>query len=109
MLTTLKNAFKIKEIRVKLLYTLMMLVIIRLGCELPVPGVNRTYFAQWYASQLGDSGILNAFTGGSFMNMSVFALNITPYITSSIIMQLLTIAIPSLRRCRKTARKAERR
>ena len=57
MLTTLKNAFKIKEIRVKLLYTLMMLVIIRLGCELPVPGVNRTYFAQWYASQLGDSGI----------------------------------------------------
>ena len=101
MLTTLKNAFKIKEIRVKLLYTLMMLVIIRLGCELPVPGVNREYFAQWYASQLGDSGIINAFTGGSFMNMSVFALNITPYITSSIIMQLLTIAIPKLEEMQK--------
>jgi len=97
MLTTLKNAFKIKEIRLKLLYTLMMLVIIRLGCELPVPGVNREYFAQWYANQLGStSGLVDMFTGGSFMNMSVFALNITPYITSSIIMQLMTIAIPKL-------------
>ena len=101
MLTTLKNAFKIKEIRMKLLYTLMMLVIIRMGCELPVPGVNRTYFAQWYQAQLGDSGLINAFTGGSFMNMSVFALNITPYITSSIIMQLLTIAIPKLEEMQK--------
>ncbi|MCR5800659.1 MAG: preprotein translocase subunit SecY [Lachnospiraceae bacterium] len=97
MLTTLKNAFKIKEIRLKLLYTLMMLVIIRLGCELPVPGVNREYFAQWYTNQVGaTSGLVDMFTGGSFMNMSVFALNITPYITSSIIMQLMTIAIPKL-------------
>lgn len=101
MLTTLKNAFKIKEIRMKLLYTLMMLVIIRLGCELPVPGINREVFSQWYQKQLGDSGLLNAFTGGSFMNMSVFALNITPYITSSIIMQLLTIAIPKLEELQK--------
>ncbi len=101
MLTTLKNAFKIKEIRMKLLYTLMMLVIIRMGCELPVPGVNREYFATWYKAQLGESGLLNAFTGGSFMNMSVFALNITPYITSSIIMQLLTIAIPKLEEMQK--------
>ena len=97
MLTTLKNAFKIKEIRIKLLYTLMMLVIIRLGCELPVPGINVAVFTQWYQQQLGaSSGLVDAFTGGSFMNMSVFALNITPYITSSIIMQLMTIAIPAL-------------
>jgi len=97
MLTTLKNAFKVKDIRNKLLFTLAMIVVVRFGCQLPVPGVNREYFSQWYASQTGDAfSFFNAFTGGSFLNMSVFALNITPYITSSIIMQLLTIAIPKL-------------
>lgn len=97
MLTTLKNAFKVKDIRNRLLFTLAMLVVIRIGCQLPVPGVNREYFSQWYASQTGDAfNFFNAFTGGSFLNMSIFALNITPYITSSIIMQLLTIAIPKL-------------
>ena len=97
MLETVKNAFKVKEIRKKLLYTLMMLVVVRLGCELPVPGVDRTYFASWFAQQTSDAySFLDTFTGGSFLNMSVFALNITPYITSSIIMQLLTIAIPKL-------------
>ena len=97
MLETVKNAFKIKDIRNKLIYTLIMLVVVRLGCELPVPGVDRSYFANWFAQQTGDAfNFMDAFTGGSFLNMSVFALNITPYITSSIIMQLLTIAIPIL-------------
>ncbi len=102
MLTTVRNAFKIKDIRNRLLFTLAMLVVIRFGCQLPVPGVNREYFAQWFASQSGDAfNFFDAFTGGSFMNMSVFALNITPYITSSIIMQLLTIAIPKLEEMQK--------
>ena len=102
MLTTVKNAFKIKDIRNRLFFTLAMLVVIRFGCQLPVPGVNRDYFAQWFASQTGDAfNFFDAFTGGSFMNMSVFALNITPYITSSIIMQLLTIAIPKLEEMQK--------
>lgn len=97
MLTTLKNAFKIKEIRKKLLFTFLMLVVIRVGCQLPVPGVNRHFFSNWFAAQTGDTfSFFNAFTGGSFENMSLFALNITPYITSSIIIQLLTIAIPKL-------------
>ncbi len=97
MLETVKNAFKIKDIRSKLIFTLLMLVVVRLGCELPVPGVDRTYFANWFSQQTGDAfSFMDAFTGGSFLNMSVFALNITPYITSSIIMQLLTIAIPKL-------------
>lgn len=97
MLTTLKNAFKIKEIRMKILYTFAMLVVIRLGSQLPVPGVDRSYFANWFAAQSGDAfNFFDAFTGGSFLNMSIFALNITPYITSSIIMQLMTIAIPKL-------------
>ena len=97
MFTTLKNAFKIKEIRKKLFFTFMMLVVIRLGSQIPVPGVDRTYFSNWFAQQTGDAfNFFDAFTGGSFLNMSVLALNITPYITSSIIMQLMTIAIPKL-------------
>ncbi|MDE7283344.1 MAG: preprotein translocase subunit SecY [Lachnospiraceae bacterium] len=97
MFTTLKNAFKIKEIRTKIFFTFVMLIVIRFGSQLPVPGVDRTYFARWFAAQTGDAfNFFNAFTGGSFLNMSVLALNITPYITSSIIMQLLTIAIPKL-------------
>ena len=97
MFTTLKNAFKIKELRKKILFTFAMLVVIRFGSQLPVPGVDRTYFANWFAAQTGDAfNFFDAFTGGSFINMSVLALNITPYITSSIIMQLLTIAIPKL-------------
>lgn len=97
MFTTLKNAFKIKEIRKKLFFTFMMLVVIRLGSQLPVPGINRGFFADWFSQQTGDAfNFFDAFTGGSFLNMSVLALNITPYITSSIIMQLMTIAIPKL-------------
>ena len=97
MLQTLRNAFKIKDVRNRILFTLMMLVIIRIGSELPVPGVNGSVFKDWCANNSTDGfGFVNAITGGSFINMSVFALNITPYITSSIIMQLLTIAIPKL-------------
>lgn len=97
MFTTLKNAFKIKEIRNKLFFTFAMLVVIRIGSQLPVPGVDREYFAYWFSQQTSDAfSLLDAFTGGSFLNFSVLALNITPYITSSIIMQLLTIAIPKL-------------
>ena len=87
MLKTLINAFKIKEIRNKILFTFAMIVVIRLGSQLPVPGVNRDFFATWFAAQsAGAFSFFDAFTGGSFMNMSIFALNITPYITSSIIM-----------------------
>ena len=97
MFATVKNAFKIKEIRNKIFFTFLMLVVIRLGSQLPVPGMDRHYFSNWFAAQTGDAfNFLDAFTGGSFLNMSILALNITPYITSSIIMQLLTIAIPKL-------------
>ena len=102
MFKTLMNAFKIKDLRNKILFTFAMIVVIRLGSQLPVPGVDRNYFAAWFAAQSGDAfNFLDAFTGGSFMNMSVFALNISPYITSSIIMQLLTIAIPKLEEMQK--------
>ena len=97
MLTTLKNAFKIKELRNKILFTFAMLVVIRIGSQLPTPGVSGEFFRSWFSAQAnGAFGFFDAITGGSFINMSILALNISPYITSSIIMQLLTIAIPKL-------------
>ncbi len=97
MFDTVRNAFKVKDIRNRLIFTFFMLIVIRLGSELPIPGVNREVFATWFKEQGGDAwSFFDAITGGSFLQMSIFALNITPYITSSIIMQLLTIAIPKL-------------
>ena len=102
MLETLRNAFKIKDIRNRIIFTFLMLVVIRIGSQLPIPGVNNELFSNWFASQTADGmGFFDAITGGSFYNMSIFALNITPYITSSIIMQLLTIAIPKLEEMQK--------
>ena len=105
MFTTLKNAFKIKDIRKKIFYTFVMLVIIRIGSTLPVPGINGETFRYWFAQQTSNMGgalsFFDAITGGSFTNMSILSLNINPYITSSIIIQLLTIAIPKLEEMQK--------
>lgn len=100
MFKTIRNAFKIKDIRNKLVFTLIALIIVRLGCQLPVPEINREYFSQWVTSQT-SLGFFDTLTGGSFTRMSILALNITPYITASIIMQLLTIAIPKLEELQK--------
>ena len=99
MFKTFRNALKIKDIRTKLLYTFMALLIVRLGSLLPVPAISKDFSSQWFDAN--TLGFLNTLTGGSFTQMSIFALNITPYITSSIIMQLLTIAIPSLEEMQK--------
>ncbi len=97
MLKTLRNALKIEDIRKRILYTVMVLIVVRLGAQLPVPGVSRDVFTNWFAQQKGTGlDFFDAMTGGSFTQMSIFALSITPYITSSIIMQLMTIAIPAL-------------
>ena len=97
MFETLKSVFKVKEMRRKLLYLIWMIFVIRIGSQLPVPGVDSDFFKQWFESNTGDAfNFFDAFTGGSFTQMSIFALNITTYITSSIIIQLLTIAIPAL-------------
>ncbi len=102
MLETVRRAFKIEDIRRRIFYTFIMLVVVRFGSLLPTPGVNPTYIQNFFASQTGDAfNFFDAFTGGSFTQMSVFALSITPYITSSIIMQLMTIAIPKLEEMQK--------
>ena len=102
MLKTFRKAFQVADIRKNIFYTFMMLVVIRIGSQLPTPGVDPTYIQNFFESQTGEAfNFFNAFTGGSFTQMSVFALSITPYITSSIIMQLLTIAIPKLEEMQK--------
>ena len=102
MLKTFRKAFHIEDIRKRLFYTFMMLIVIRFGSQLPTPGVDPTYIQNFFASQTGDIfNFFDAYTGGSFTQMSVFALSITPYITSSIIVQLLTIAIPKLEELQK--------
>ena len=102
MFKTLRDALKIKDIRSRIIYTFLMLVIIRIGSQLPIPGVNTAVFSAWFAAQTANGmGFFDAITGGSFYNMSIFALNVSPYITSSIIMQLLTIAIPKLEEMQK--------
>lgn len=110
MLNTLRNAFKIKDLRNKLLFTFLMLLVIRFGSNLPIPGVDPTYFQDFFQRNTGDAlNFFNAMTGGSFEQMSVFALSITPYITSSIIIQLLTIAIPALEEMQKDGEDGRRK
>ncbi|MDO4622669.1 MAG: preprotein translocase subunit SecY [Eubacteriales bacterium] len=97
MFKTIHDAFRVKEIRVRLAFVLFMLVVIRLASQIPVPGVNTEFFANYFGNSSVDAfSFLNAFTGGGFENFSILALSITPYITGSIIVQLLTIAFPKL-------------
>ena len=102
MLNSIQKAFKVKEVRERLLYTFMMLIVIRIGSCLPIPGVDASFLKEFFTNlQNSGMGFVNAITGGSFSNMSMFALSITPYITSSIIMQLMTIAVPKLEEMQK--------
>ena len=81
MLNTLRNAFKIKDIRTKILYTFMMLVIIRIGSNLRIPGVNPKFLREFFEQNSSALGFFSAITGGSFEQMSILALSISPYIT----------------------------
>ncbi|EGG82963.1 preprotein translocase, SecY subunit [Lachnospiraceae bacterium 2_1_46FAA] len=102
MLKTFRRAFQIDDVRKRIFYTFLMLIVVRIGSILPTPGVDPTYIQNFFKSQTGEAfNFFSAFTGGSLERMSIFALSITPYITSSIIMQLLTIAIPKLEEMQK--------
>ena len=100
MFQTLINAFKVKEMRKKLLFTLFILVLYRLGSAIPIPGVNAAYVASQVDSY-SMLGFLDLLSGGSFSDYSLFAMGVTPYITGSIVINLLTIAIPALERLSK--------
>ena len=99
MFNTIKNALKTPEVRKKLLYTLLLIVIFRLGCFITVPGVNTIALSEYMASSSnGIAGLINMISGGAFSRLSIFAMSITPYITASIVIQLLAMVIPSLER-----------
>ena len=100
MWDTLRNAWKVEELRKKLIYTFLMLLLFRLLGVIPVAGINAAVVQQ-VASQYDMLGLVNMMTGNSFSQMTIMAMGITPYINSSIIMQLLTVAIPSLERMAK--------
>ena len=103
MLQTLKNAWKIPELRKKIIFTLFILLIYRVGNVIPVPYINTATLAQYFDSVLSNTilGLYNAMSGSAFSRATIFALSIQPYINASIIIQLLTIAIPALERMAK--------
>ncbi len=102
MLKTLQNAWKIPDLRKKMLYTILMLIIFRFGSFIPVPGINADMISQMMGGfDGGIQGLINNFSGGALERASIFAMSITPYINASIILQLLTVAIPALERLAK--------
>ncbi|MCX4304023.1 MAG: preprotein translocase subunit SecY [Clostridia bacterium] len=102
MFKTIKNALKTPEVRKKILYTLLLIVIFRFGCYLTVPGVDTFTLAEQMNSATGSvAGLINTISGGAFSRLSIFAMTITPYITSSIVIQLLAMIIPSLEKAIK--------
>ena len=96
MLRTVARAWKIEDLRKKIIFTLLMLLVFRLGSNIPVPGIDRAILQEVFSGELGLLSLFDLFSGGAFSNFTIFALSITPYITASIILQLLTIAIPKL-------------
>ncbi len=109
MFETLKNAFKVKEIRVKIWFTLLLLIVYRVGCYIPVPGIGSELIGSGDLESLTYLNIMNMMTGGSLANGTLFAMGIGPYINASIIMQLLAVAIPSLERLSKQGEEGKKR
>ena len=101
MFKTIKNALKTPDVRKRVLYTLLLIVIFRLGCYITVPGVNSITLNEAMASNNGVAGLIDMISGGAFSRFSVFAMSISPYITASIVIQLLGMIIPSLEKLTK--------
>ena len=98
MLKTISQAWKVAEIRSKMIFTLLMLVVFRIGFNIPVPNINRAVLSEMFTGEAGLFDLFDLFSGGAFSNFTIFALSITPYITASIIVQLLTMAFPYFQR-----------
>lgn len=110
MFKTIKNAFKTPEVRKKILLTLLLIVVFRLGCYIIVPGVDSAKLAEQLSKSTNSlAGLVNTISGGAFSRLSIFAMSITPYITASIIIQLLAMIIPSLERLTKEGGEEGRR
>ena len=109
MIEAIRNAFKIPDLRRKILFTLFIIAIYRLGAHIPVPGVDLEALKQLFNKGGGILGLLDLFSGGALSNFAIFALGIMPYITASIIMQLLTVVIPTLERWKEEGEIGQRK
>ena len=109
MFKTLQNALKIPDLRKKLVFTFLMLVVFRIGTAIPVPGINVDVIKQMISQQAGILSFYDIVAGGAFSNFTIFALSITPYITSSIVIQLLTVAIPALEDMQKSGEEGRKK
>ena len=108
MLSKIKQSWKVKDVRRRILYTLMMILIFRIGTTIPVPGVDTSIISKLVS---GNSllALYNMFTGGAFSNFTLFALGIGPYITASIIIQLLTVGFESLKELQKSGEEGRKK
>src|ERR671935_212164 len=112
MLHSLLNAFRVPELRRRIAFTAFILALYRLGSYLPAPGVDTTALRNFFGGGAGGNslfGLLNVFAGGALSNLSLFALGIMPYITASIILQLMTVVIPTLEKMQKEGEAGQRR
>ena len=110
MFKTLKSAFQVKEVRRKILLTLLLLLIYRIGCWLPIPGINVELFQNAVVNESsGFLNLLSTISGGALSNGAFLALGVSPYITASIVIQLLGVAIPALQRIAKEGTEESRR
>ena len=109
MFKTIKNALKTPDVRKRLLYTLLLIILFRLGCYITVPGVNTIILNEAMSSANGIAGFIDIISGGAFSRFSIFAMSISPYITASIVVQLLAMVIPSLERMVKEGGEEGRR
>ena len=101
MFKTIKNAISTPDVRKRLLYTLILIIVFRFGCYITVPGVNSIALNEAMGETNGIAGLIDMISGGAFSRFSVFAMSISPYITASIVIQLLAMIIPSLERLTK--------
>ena len=106
MFNTIKNALKTPDVRKRLLFTLLLIIVFRLGCFISVPGIDPSLLKTNETD--GIKGLINLLTGGAFTRLSIFAMSITPYITASIVIQLLGMVIPSLEKLTKEGGELER-
>jgi preprotein translocase subunit SecY len=109
MIKTVQAAWGIPDMRKKMIFTLLMLAVFRIGSNIPVPGIDRAVLDQVFDGGTGLLALFDLFSGGAFSNFTIFALSITPYITASIIFQLLTIAVPSLERLAKEGQEGKKK
>ena len=109
MFKTIKNAISTPEVRKRLLYTLLLIVVFRFGCYITVPGIDSIALNEAMGNNNGLAGLIDMISGGAFSRFSVFAMSISPYITASIVIQLLAMIVPALEKLTREEKKEDKK